>query len=219
MSLMYYSRMRIVLQLLPLLLASSRSATVVSVYAAGMEAKLFPDDLSLRDTKAYSYLQARSHMCYMHTLFFEALAQKHPGKLSLVHIFPGLVPGPGFHGPEVPLWFRIIFFWFVMPTVGRWVTVDPTECGERMLSLAGGLYPAAAAAASSDDGPPSGAGAVIPGTDEGPDSGTYCLTWNGESNYPGKKYAVLDKKALRTRVWDHTVRAFEVIEKGVVFTE
>jgi hypothetical protein len=91
MSLMYYSRMRAITKLLPLLLKSKLPATVVSVYAAGMEGKLYPDDLSLRDQKHYSYLQARSHMNYMHTLFMETLAEQNPGKLSLIHIFPDLV--------------------------------------------------------------------------------------------------------------------------------
>jgi hypothetical protein len=56
---MYYSRMRAITQLLPLLLKSPLPARVVSVFAAGTEAKLYADDLSLRDLKKYSYLQAR----------------------------------------------------------------------------------------------------------------------------------------------------------------
>ena len=49
MSLMYYSRLRAVLNLVPLLTKSALPAAVVSVYAAGMEGKLYPDDLSLRN--------------------------------------------------------------------------------------------------------------------------------------------------------------------------
>lgn len=60
MSLFYYSRFRIINKLMPLLLKSKVPATIVSVYAAGMEKKLFLDDLSLRDLSHYSYTQARS---------------------------------------------------------------------------------------------------------------------------------------------------------------
>ena len=131
MSLMYYSRMRAIVQLQPLLLKSSLPARIVSVYAAGFEDKLYPDDLSLRDLKLYKYLQARSHMVYMHTLFMETLAEKYSDKLALTHIFPGLVIGPAFYSSENPLWFRIIFR-LLHPLIGRFVTVPRQESGARM---------------------------------------------------------------------------------------
>lgn len=223
MALMYYSRMRIITNLLPLLLASPLPATVVSVYAAGMEGKLYPEDLSLRNLKIYSYSQARSHMCYMHTFFFEALAQRHPGKLSLIHIFPGLVVGPGYHSPELPLWFRVLFHGFMMPLFGRWITVKPTESGERMVSLAAGGHPpgpgSVGTSSLTKDQQQDREAVTITGTDGKPGSGVYSLTWSGESNYPVKKYEVLNKEELRTKVWDHTMKAFEVVEKGGVFAE
>jgi len=74
MSLLYYSRLGAVLNLLPLLAKSALPATVVSVYAAWMEGELYADDLSLRDQKWYSYAQARSHMCRLHALALEAPA-------------------------------------------------------------------------------------------------------------------------------------------------
>ena len=214
MSLMYYSRMRIVTKLLPLLLKSQLPATIVSVYAASMEGKLYPDDLSLRDLKRYSYDHARSHMCYMHSLFFETLAAKHPGKLALIHIFPGLVPGPGFQNPELPLWFRFLLNSVVLPLFGRWILVQPDQCGERMLSLASARYGPGAVNVGKGSG-----GEAITGTDGKPGSGVYSLTWDGESKYHAKMYANINKDEMRKKVWDHTMRAFEVIEAGSVFTE
>jgi hypothetical protein len=114
--------MRVIVQLLPLLLKSTLPARIVSVYAAGFEAKFYPEDLSLRDLKLYSYSQARSHMIYMHTLFMETVAQKYPDKLALTHIFPGLVIGPTFYSSEHPLWFRIMFR-LLHPVLGRFITV------------------------------------------------------------------------------------------------
>lgn len=105
MALMYYSRLRAITKLLPLLIKAATPATVVSVNAAGAETKLDPDDLSLRDLNHYSYSQARSYMCYMHTFFMETIAEQHPRELTLLHIFPGLVYGPDFKNPELPVWF------------------------------------------------------------------------------------------------------------------
>jgi len=213
MALMYYSRMRIIMNLMPLLLKSTLPATVVSVYAAGAEAKLFPEDLSLRDLSHYSYSQARSHMVYMHTLFMETLAEQHRGKLALIHIFPGLVLGPGFKNPELPAWFRAVWNWGFVPLFGRLLTVKADDCGDRMLSLATPLYPPWSTDQSNNQ-----EGVVI-GTDGKAGSGVYSLTWSGENNLTTKAYQKFNKDEMRKRVWDHTTKAFEIIEGGNVFTE
>jgi hypothetical protein len=135
MSLMYYSRMRAITKLMPLLLKPDLPATVVSVYAAGIEQKLFPEDLSLRNPKHYSYAQARSHMVYMHTLFFDSLAEQYPDTLRLIHIVPGIVVGPGYWSPEIPLWIRLLLRWLVLPSFGRWIAIPPKVCGQRMMAL------------------------------------------------------------------------------------
>ncbi|PWY80265.1 hypothetical protein BO94DRAFT_626076 [Aspergillus sclerotioniger CBS 115572] len=213
MSLMYYSRMRAIMKLLPLLLKSPLPAKVVSVYAAGFEGKLFPDDLSLRDLKHYSYSQARSHMIYMHTLFMETLAEQHQGNLSLIHIFPGLVLGPGFDRPDLPAWFRVLWRWVFVPFLAPLVTVPPTECGNRMLSLASPRYPPRAVESSGTQQE------AAVGTDGKQGSGVYSLSRKGETNYNKKAYRKIDKDEMRQKVWDHTVKAFEVIEAGKVFTD
>lgn len=213
MSLMYYSRMRAITKLLPLLLKSSLPATVVSVYAAGIEQKLYPDDLSLRNPARYNYSQARSHMVYMHTLFFEALAEKHPDKLRLIHIFPGVVVGPGFWNPEVPFWMRALLRYVLLPLFGRWITTPPEQCGQRMLTLISPSYPR-----RSLDQPESSTEVVL-GTDGTPGSGVYSLGQDGKNNLNAKAYQKFDKDEMRQKIWDHTNRAFEVIESGGVFTE
>ena len=201
------------MKLLPLLSKSTLPARVVSVYAAGIEAKLFPEDLSLRDLTHYSYSQARSHMVYMHTFFLEILAKQHPGKLSLIHIFPGLVLGPGFQNPELPRWFRIVWNWIFVPLFGRLLTVRPEACGDRMLSLASSRYPPQSIDKSeSQEG-------LATGTDGKPGSGVYSLNYDGESNFKVKAYEKINRDEMRKKVWDHTTKAFEVIEAGNVFTE
>jgi len=213
MSLMYYSRMKIILKLLPLLLNSTVPATVVSVYAGGMEEKIFPEDLSLRDPKNFSYAQARSQMVYMHTLFMESLAEQNAGKLALIHIFPGLVSGPGFKNPELPIWFRIVWNRIFMPLFGRLLTVQPEESGQRMLSLASPRYPPRSIGRIKANGE------VSVGTDSKAGSGAYALTWNGDNNYKQKRYEKMNKDELREKVWNHTMKVFNVIGSGNVFAE
>jgi hypothetical protein len=218
MALMYYSRMKATLNLLPLLLKSNLPATVVSVYAGGMEAKFYPDDLSLRAPKRFTYALARSHMIYMHTLFFETLAAQHPNKLRLTHIFPGLVLGPGFQNPELPAWFRFVFNRIVIPLFGRWITIPPEVCAQRMLALASKRYPAGSTSEATDKSG-LGAGNVCVGTDGRPGSGAYALGSAGEDVLKRESYRKFDKDAMRRRVWEHTTKAFSVIEAGGVFTE
>lgn len=213
MSLMYYSRMRIINNLMPLLLKSSLPACVVSVFAAGMEGDLRQNDLSIRNLSYYKYALARSHMCYMHTCYMETLAEEHRGKLRLVHIFPGLVPGPGFSNPEIPFWARFLMRWVMFPLLGPFFVVKPDECGQRSLSLASSRYPARAIDASKSQGE------VIKGTDGKPGSGAYALNWNGEDLSKHKQYEKVSKDGLRKKIWDHTNRAFEVIGGGNVFAE
>ncbi|RAL15340.1 uncharacterized protein BO97DRAFT_475735 [Aspergillus homomorphus CBS 101889] len=212
MSLMYYSRMRALTKLLPLLTQSPLPATIISVFAAGFEGKLYADDLSLRNPELYSYTQARSHMIYMHTWFMETVAERNPEKLRLVHIFPGLVLGPAFQNPELPAWFRVLWRWVFVPLFGRLVSVPAGECGARMLDLASMRYPARGGEGGGD-------GDVVTGTDGTPGSGVYSLGWKGESNINLKAYEKFDQLEMRATVWDHTMKAFETIEAGDVFKD
>jgi hypothetical protein len=213
---MYYSRMRIITTLLPLLLSSMLpSPTIVSVYAAGSESKFHPSDLSLRNLSLYSYTQARSHMVYMHTLFFEELQARNEGKLTLVHVFPGLVAHEGFKSKELPTWFRWLFWGVVMPVFGRLITVRHEESGERMIGLASGMYWPAIAKDGKSDG--SGVGEKISGTNGERGSGVYSLNWDGERKFPDDKYKGFEREELRKKVWEHTMGAFEAIEKDGVF--
>jgi hypothetical protein len=88
MSLLYYSRMRCITQLLPLLLASPPPAHIVSVFGPQRDEELFTDNISLRDPKNYGFMNMGSYVAYLTIFFMENLAAKHPGKLSLIHYLP-----------------------------------------------------------------------------------------------------------------------------------
>lgn len=234
MAILYYSRMRAIQQLTPLLLQSALPAIVVSVFAAGFEdeKKLIREDLSLRDLQRYSYIQVRSHLCYMHSMYMSKLAEMHAGRqeqLRLVHIFPGLVLTPAFHNPAYPAWFRFLFNRILAPFfLAPFVAVNPVESGQRMLSLASpALYPAATGtptAVSDNDSSSaeSRKGGTVRGMDGRAGSGAYSLDWKGDDAHNRKAYAKYDAdgiEALKQEVWEHTNKAFEVIAAGKPFTE
>ncbi|KAF8857528.1 hypothetical protein BDZ45DRAFT_726701 [Acephala macrosclerotiorum] len=88
-SIQYYSRMRLVANLLPLLRKSPRPR-VLSVLSGGKEEKLQEDDVGLEDPNNYSWNKAISHHATMTTLTFEYLAKNEKG-ITFMHTFPGLV--------------------------------------------------------------------------------------------------------------------------------
>ncbi|MCJ1380168.1 hypothetical protein MMC17_003271 [Xylographa soralifera] len=222
MSLLYYSRMRFIMKLLPLLLASPLPAHVVSVYAAGNEGKINPEDLSLRAPQQYGQANMRSHNTYMTTLFMEQLAERHPGHLSLVHIFPGLVFTDAFHNAGLPTWFKFAFG-LAAPFV-RPFTVPLEENGQRILFLASPRYPARQAIKSETTADHNKANAnngaveIAVGTDGNRGSGAYACDPNGETIPLKQTYKKLREEGLAGKVWDHTMKAFDDIEAGGVFT-
>lgn len=91
----YYSRLRAVQQLLPLLNnPGAVSPRVVSVLAGGMEGPLNERDLDLRQEANWSFWNSSVHSATMGTLALELLARQNP-RLSFVHWFPGPVSTPG----------------------------------------------------------------------------------------------------------------------------
>ncbi|KXJ93597.1 hypothetical protein Micbo1qcDRAFT_194700 [Microdochium bolleyi] len=229
MAMLYYSRMRAITQLLPMLLAASappsaigtdsnekqHHATIVSVYAAGIEDTFDPANLALdvNPEASYSYNTARSHMVYMHTFFFEQLALSHDN-LALVHVFPGLVDGPAFTtNKDLPAWFRTLWGWVVVPLFGWAVLTRAEDCGRRLLSLADAeRYPPAR-----DGGDGSGASAAVRGTTGEIGGGTYALGSTMDDTFKSAKYEGMDRDAMRKRVWQHTMDVFDTIAGGKIF--
>jgi NAD(P)-dependent dehydrogenase (short-subunit alcohol dehydrogenase family) len=89
----YYSRLRAVQKLLPLL-NNAQSPRIISVLAGGMEGPLKESDLDLRDQDNWSFWNASVHATTMGTLSLERLAKENP-RVSIVHWFPGPVAMTG----------------------------------------------------------------------------------------------------------------------------
>lgn len=214
LSLLYYSRMRFITQLLPLLLASPLSGRVVSVFGPGRDTKLVLDDLSLRKPQNFGFGNLGSHAAYMTTLFFEKLAASHPGKLSLSHYFPMLVMTPAFKSDGVPNWFKYIFA--VMSPLFRLLSVSPKECGDRVLFHTSPRFPARPSNAEAKS--PAENGKVALSSDGIIGGGAYRTNWNGEVVPLGKGYKQIRKDEVSEKVWNHTMKAFQEISAGGYFS-
>lgn len=214
--------MRLILQLLPLLLTSSLPAHVVSVLGPGTEKKgrenkIWPDDLSLRDRSHYGFVKMGDQIAYMKTFFFEYVAKKYPGKISLIHYFPGLVITDAFHSKKNPRWFR----WGVtllMPVLS-FFTVAREETGERMLFIASERFPPRALKDESkleDRGNHIG---IAMSSDDVVGGGAYRVIWTGERIPTVPAYEKHRKDGLPEICVNHTLKAFEEIEAGRVFKD
>jgi len=246
-SLLYYSRVRAIFALTPLLQASTHpSAHIISIYAAGMSDPLRPDDLTLREPGHYGFRTSRGHAVAMTTLAFELMAggasidvflasqsdsieqdhdqrsqQQHKTPLSFCHNYPGLVITPAFTNPDHPTWFKRTWA-IVGPVLARVMALKPEESGMRTLYMAGARYPGLAAA--SDGGGEAGeekGSDVLRGTNGKVGGGAYGVNWNGEAVGIWEKDEWAKKGVVKEefagKVWDHTRKVMEVVGRGERF--
>jgi hypothetical protein len=192
--------------LLPLLRTENKTANVISVYGAGLEGKLFRDDLSLRHH--YSFANARSHIVHMTTMAFERLLRENPN-LSLVHAYPGLVVTPAYSDPSLPLWFRAVWG-FAGRLVRVVLSIPPEKAAKRMLFLASARFAPLNAGRASDSG-------VVAGANGSVGSGCYAVGEDSETVKLTKAYDGLRREGFEKVVWDHTQDAFARISSGERF--
>ncbi|KAF2493115.1 hypothetical protein BU16DRAFT_465070 [Lophium mytilinum] len=212
LSTVYYSRMRFVQQLLPVLLAAPLPAHVISIYAGGMEDGTSPGELPIGcpPTATYGIAGVRKHTSFMKNFFFEELAERHVGKLSLSHIYPGLVDGPTFSSPDMPAWFRFVWS-LVKPLAWLLYMTPPDVCGEVMVYLATPHYPAKGQLGSGER--LVGGIEVAKSTKGELGGGSYALGQRGDAWSKGKSYEKVRTEQTSKQVWDHTIETLDKIEK------
>ena len=219
MSLLYYSRLKFTTLLLPLLLSSSLPAHVISVFGPGRDTTLIPTDLSLRSPQNYGFMVSGSHAAYLTTFFMEHLAAQNPGKLALIHYFPGLVLTDAFEDPGLPAWFRWIFRygWPLFRCLPFALNGD--ECGQRVLFNASPRFPARSGDSKGASSKTEGDIEMAVSSDGVVGGGAYRVNWNGEMVSTGKQYKKLRKEGWFDIAVNHTLKVFEEIEAGKVFAE
>jgi hypothetical protein len=89
---------------------------VISVFAGNTEDN--GPEIGTPPKEKYTLNTIRANVCFMKTFAFEQLAEKHAGKISFTHIYPGLVDGPAFLSAENPWWFRLL--WRVLKPLASW---------------------------------------------------------------------------------------------------
>lgn len=146
----------------------------------------------------------------MKNFVFEELAERHAGQLSLTHIYPGLVDGPGFYNPEMPTWFR--FVWRLLKPLASLYMTSPEDCGLVMLYLATSRYPAKASMNEQDAHLNDGVG-VAKSTLGEPGGGSYAVGQRGDVATKGVSYEKVRQQGTSKEVWDHTMRTLTTIEK------
>lgn len=195
---------------MPLLTASPRAGHVVSIYGGGMDhtnVKPGKHLIGCPPDAEYGINGVREYASFMKNFVFEELAARHAGRLSLSHVYPGLVDGPGFENPELPVWFRLVLRLVIKPLM-FWYMTAPADCGKVMVYVGTDHFPAKGQKV------PEGVQPVL-GTDGEVGSGAYALGQRADlmSKKNEALYVPVREKDVSKKCWDHTMETLERIEK------
>ncbi|KAK0364774.1 hypothetical protein LTR02_002475 [Friedmanniomyces endolithicus] len=205
-ALTYYSRMRFLTNLSPLLQTAPGLRRVLSIFAGGKEG---PVDLSnLRLDHGSNPLALRGQMAAMMTFGLETLAARAP-TVGFVHSYPGPVrSGIARDRNWVTFVLRNLFL-----VLGPFIYVPEEESGERHCFVATSGMFAAAGGGKGGEGAGVGlgeGGVVAKGADGRLGSGVY--TTDSKCEASGEKVdAVLEKmrkEGVPQKVWEHTEAEF-----------
>ncbi|KAL3496703.1 hypothetical protein BJX62DRAFT_193826 [Aspergillus germanicus] len=207
-ALRYYTRMRFIQNLLPLIESTpgSEPTRVISIYGGGFEFPINTSDLDLKHT--FSLLNAYKHSITMTTLSMEHLSKVHR-KVSFINAYPGLV-GTNIYNNSFSAPVAAFYNYAVWPLMWPF-SVGVQESGERHLfHLSSGNYPAKDQDAGSiADGEGEG---VAKGVDGRVGSGAYLLNWKGDVRSSAKILEQYRQDGTAELVWKHTE---ELLEQAV----
>lgn len=195
----YYSRMRFLVTLAPLL-RQSPSPRVVSVLSAGNEGQIYEDDWLFKKRSIAKGLGAPMSMT---TLFLEEFA-KQPGneKMVLSHLYPGWVGDTGFKIYGVPWPLQKFLDWIIVP-LGKRVGYTSEEAGERVLFAATtGRFRRLKEGMSAEGS------MVQKGVDGEVGSGVYILGAASQTLEANKTLKKLRREGFAKKVYAHTVDEF-----------
>ncbi|KAH9895393.1 hypothetical protein F4778DRAFT_783747 [Xylariomycetidae sp. FL2044] len=225
-SLMYYSRMLFVTQLLPLLARAGGHA--VSVLNPTTRPRILVDDLTLRDPAHQGLSTYLAHVAPLTTVFMAELARRGGGgpdrpadRVSLCHCYPGYVPTPAARNSNLPGWLKFLLVWVLNP-LNRWRWMPLEECGQRMLFMASSeRFPARRPPTPGGPTPEPGSGGLeaAAGVDGVLGSGAYRVTQHGDACPHMNEYNEMLENGDAAKVYDHTIRVFLEIEAGRVYKD
>lgn len=209
MTVNYYSRIRCITNLMPLLTAACEAqelSRVITVLAAGSEADIRLDDLDLRHN--FTLHACLAHCVVMSDFMMEELAKRYPGT-SFSHSYPGTVKTGIANELAGPARLAVKLLYTVM---SPWI-INVSESGERhFFQMTSRCYPPAARRPCGIDVPKGMS--VMRGSDGVSGSGAYLLDWDCKSTGDEKvlqKYRAVD---FGRTAWDHTMQMFEQADQS-----
>ncbi|RYP12249.1 hypothetical protein DL765_007434 [Monosporascus sp. GIB2] len=205
LALTYYSRVRFVANLLPLLKRAASLRRVVTVFAGSKEGKVFPDDFQ---AKRLGMMSARGHCASMITLALETLAATAP-EVSFIHDYPGFVStelSRELTGPAAAI-LKVLF-----KPVMALLNTPTGEGGERHTFFAtSARFPHGATEPDNASGIALDAGVGLAASTQGkPGGGVYSIDYEAEGTSPTVQ-RLLDgprKDGTAATVWKHTEDTF-----------
>lgn len=130
LSLAYYGRISIMIQLLPLLNASPNDPRIVSILAAGNESSsIFLNDLDLKKPGRYGLSTLSRSAATYTTLSMSRLAQENP-RAVFIHHYPGGVNTDLFKKRFGDKW-----FWWILSSLLALMGTSPEDAGEKVVYL------------------------------------------------------------------------------------
>lgn len=171
-ALTYYSRIRFVVNLLPLIQSAPALRRVVTVFAGGKEGPIVTDDFPGWKLSASA---GRGHFASMLTLSFEVLAKRVP-EVSFVHDYPGFVKTDLARGTKGVVMAVVKGLFEV---IGPFLNIPNGEVGERQTFFATSARFPPTYGDANDVLPAEQVGIAV-GTDGKVGSGVYSVHLDGE---------------------------------------
>lgn len=202
-----HSRIRFILNLLPLLRRADHLRRVVSVGAATCEGSI---DLNNIPGVGLPLLPWRNQVASIQTLLLEEMAKRAP-EVSFVHTVPGVVKSGIFRDSEgIGMAIRIAIAKLLMPLIAT----SPAESGERHTFIAtSAVYPSGQQGAAYAGVPLQGDLTTARGTDGKPGSGVYSVDNKCEvaSSKVEELLETFRKDGTAEKVWEYFAADFKRI--------
>lgn len=201
----FYSRLRFITNLLPLLQRANALRRVITVAAGTYEGLLDPTDFPGRHI---SLLAFRAHFGTLITLGLEGVAKRAP-EVSFIHEHPGTVNTSFMQRLQGILGVVLRALVFL---AGRWICIPVEESGERHLFLATSKRFPPRIHAEGNSGV-DWQGKVARGTTGEIGAGVYSVGWNCEcaSLDVEKLLAGYREKGMVEEIWGHAESEFQRI--------
>jgi NAD(P)-dependent dehydrogenase (short-subunit alcohol dehydrogenase family) len=200
-SLIHYSRIRFIVNLLPLIQKATSLRRVINIFTAGKEGPIYTDDIQAWKVPIRSIM---GHGSSLATISLEALAKKAPD-VSFIHGFPGHVKTNLARGGQGPMVFVLAQVFKFTSLFHQSRFIPSVECGERHVFLmTSAKYPAGMPVEGTSGIALADGLEAARGTDGQLGSGVYSVDENGES-YGFKTedvMAKLRKEGAMEKVWN-----------------